>query len=59
MLKSTFLFKDCQNDLEKNQRNKLYQVAKRYLVMVGIIEKHYRVIPAGSGGAQDQISSDI
>jgi hypothetical protein len=42
--------KDTLNDKEKISRKKLYQVAKRFLMQFGIIQKHYKIL----GGEGDE-----
>lgn len=49
-LKTSILMKDTLNDKEKISRKKLYQVAKRFLMQFGIIQKHYKIL----GGEGDE-----
>lgn len=43
VLKTQHFTKEC-NEKEKLHRKRLYQVAKRYLVLMGFIEKAYKVL---------------
>jgi hypothetical protein len=45
-LKSSILMKDSVGEKEQEQRKKLYQVAKRFMMQIGLIQKHYRILGA-------------